>query len=118
MKVIAVALRELPYLRELSLTKTYRLSDGTMLAAVLLLLEQNTMLREIHLIWVSTKEWKQSGDYTITPRKDDPRMPDVLDAKEFGPSGPGRLGRPLFRRFRHALDGSERFSRGLARLRR
>jgi hypothetical protein len=118
LKVIAVALRELPYLRELSLTKTYRLSDGTMLAAVLLLLEQNTMLREVHLIWVSTKEWKQSGDYTITPRKDDPRVPDVLDAKEFGPSGLGRLGGSFVRRFRHALDGSDRVWRGLARIRR
>ncbi|KAJ7304848.1 hypothetical protein DFH08DRAFT_902896 [Mycena albidolilacea] len=118
LKVIAVALRELPYLRELSLTKTYRLSDGTMLAAVLLLLEQNTMLREVHLIWVSTKEWKQSGDYTITPRKDDPRVPYVLNAKEFGPSGLGRLGGSFVRRFRHALDGSDRVSRGLARIRR
>ncbi|KAF7351641.1 hypothetical protein MSAN_01596700 [Mycena sanguinolenta] len=66
LKAIAVELKRLPLLRNFTLSKTYRLSDGTMLAAVLTLLEHNPGLREIHIVWVSTKAWKQSGDYAIT----------------------------------------------------
>ncbi|KAJ7260498.1 hypothetical protein B0H12DRAFT_375209 [Mycena haematopus] len=114
-KAIAVELRRIPSLWNLTLTKTYRLADGPMLAAALILLEHNPGLREIHIVWVSMKAWKQSGDYIISSRtgQDDTRVPDSVDAKEFGPRA---LGGSFTRRFRYTFDDGDKVSKGLARI--
>ncbi|KAJ6457931.1 hypothetical protein C8R45DRAFT_1032324 [Mycena sanguinolenta] len=116
LKAIAVELGRLPLLWNFSLSKTYRLADGTMLAAVLILLEHNPGLREIHMVWVSTKAWKQSGDYAITSSLGhDQPIPKFVEAKEFGPRA---IGGSFMRRFRYPLDGGDKVSKGLARIRR
>jgi len=115
LKAIAAELHRLRYLGTLTLTKTYRLADGTMLAAALLLLQNNLALREIHIVWVTTKVWKQSGDYTVIPMKNNAKVPDALEVKEFGPRV---LGGSFTRRFRYALEGGDIISKGLAKIRR
>ncbi|KAJ6566464.1 hypothetical protein B0H19DRAFT_1232639 [Mycena capillaripes] len=111
LKPIAVALSHLPWLRNVTFTKTYRLADGTMLSAALLLLAHNPDVQKIDLHWVTTKAWKQSGQYTVQTQRD---APDALEAKEFGPRA---LGGSFTRRFRYVLEGGDTLSKGLARMR-
>lgn len=85
-----------------------------MLAAALLLLAQNPGLRHIHLVWVTAKVWKQSGNYTVHSREDATDVPYPLEAKERGPRA---LGGSFTRRFRYVLDGGDTVSKGLARMR-
>ncbi|KAF7351642.1 F-box domain-containing protein [Mycena sanguinolenta] len=116
LKAIAVELKRLPLLRNFTLSKTYRVADGTMLAAVLVLLEYNPGLREINKVWEATKGWKQRGHYTITSSlSHDKPIPKFVDAEEFGPRA---LGGSFTRRFRYPLDGGDNVSKGLARIRR
>ncbi|KAJ7911930.1 hypothetical protein B0H13DRAFT_2479225 [Mycena leptocephala] len=114
LKAIAVELHSLTSLRHLSLQKIFRFVDGTMLAAALLLLAQNPGLRHIHLVWVTAKVWKQSGNYTVHSREDATDVPYSLEAKERGPRA---LGGSFTRRFRYVLDGGDTVSKGLARMR-
>jgi hypothetical protein len=115
-KAIATALHRLPSLLTLTVTKTYRIADGTMLSAVLLLVEHNPGLRCIHLVWVTTKEWKQSGNHTVIPLTvKGVEVPDVLEAKEFGPR---TLVGSFKRDFRYALREGDKVSKGFARIRR
>lgn len=88
-------LQRLPRLRKLTILKTYRLTDGSMLNAALLLLAHNPRLHEIHLVWVTHTAWKQSGNYSISAES------EYMDAHEFGPRP---LGGSFTRRFRYALD--------------
>ncbi|KAJ7458249.1 hypothetical protein FB451DRAFT_1142385 [Mycena latifolia] len=108
-KEICGALRRLPRLHTLTLSTQYRVTDATMLACALELLAHNLRLCEIHLISVSDKGWKQSGDYKIVGQS------RFLDAKEFGRR---TLGGTFSRRFRYALDGGGSVSKGLAKMRR
>ncbi|KAF7359813.1 hypothetical protein MVEN_00706500 [Mycena venus] len=116
LKAISVVLSRLQFLYTLTITKTYRITDGTMLSAALLLLEHNPGLRCIRLVWVTIKQWKQSGNYTVIPLTvNSVEVPDMLDAKEFGPR---TLGGSFNRDFRYALRGGDRVSKGIARMRR
>ncbi|KAJ6552588.1 hypothetical protein DFH09DRAFT_1167080 [Mycena vulgaris] len=112
MKEISIKLQRLAHLRILTLSKDYRLADGTMLNAALALLAHNPGLQEIHLIWVSDKGWKQSGDYTMFADA------QYIEAKEWGPR---TLGGSFTRRFRYALEGDSTVlssvSKGLAKMR-
>ncbi|KAF7359792.1 hypothetical protein MVEN_00704300 [Mycena venus] len=115
-KAISRDLHQLPFLHTLKITKIYRITDGTMLSTVLLLLEHNPGLRCIRLVWVTTKEWKQSGNYTVIPLTvNSVEVPDVLEAKEYGPRA---LAGSFKRDFRYALRGGDKVSKGLARIRR
>ncbi|KAJ7142746.1 hypothetical protein C8R44DRAFT_866051 [Mycena epipterygia] len=113
LKVISLHLQRLARLRTLTLLKTYRLTDGTMLNAALLLLARNPRLHEIHLVWMTHTAWKQSGNYTICAEA------QYMDAHEFGPRP---LGGSFTRRFRYALDDRRPLlgsvSKGLAKMRR
>jgi hypothetical protein len=53
-----------------------------MLAAALLLLAQNPGLHHIHLVWVTAKAWKQSGNYTVHSREDATDVPCSLEVEK------------------------------------
>ncbi|KAJ6457930.1 hypothetical protein C8R45DRAFT_1032322 [Mycena sanguinolenta] len=117
LKAVVMELSRLPNLSNFSLTKAYRASDGTMLAAVLILLARNPGLREIHMMWIGSEAWKQSGDYEIISSLNDSgkRVPEFVDANEFGF---GTRGKSFSRGFRYGLVGGDKVAKGLAKIRR
>ncbi|KAJ7034021.1 hypothetical protein C8F04DRAFT_1102817 [Mycena alexandri] len=110
LKEVAAVLAQPVWLRSLKITKPYRLVDGSMLSAALLLLAHNHGLRDIHLICMTAKGWKQSGDYNVISTDNI----EVLEAKEFGLRA---VGGSFTRQFQYGLEGGPKLSKGLARMR-
>ncbi|KAJ7741335.1 hypothetical protein B0H16DRAFT_1423816 [Mycena metata] len=110
LKEVTVVLVQLVWLGSLKITKPYRLADGTMLSAALLLLAHNRGLRDIHIVCMSAKRWKQSGDYNVIATEEI----EALEAKEFGSRA---VGGSFTRRFRYEVEGRPTLSKGLARIR-